>query len=41
MQALNSGLSLAGVKGDGTIVLIGAILIGAVLLTNLVRRDRG
>ena len=41
MQALNSGLSLAGVKGDGTVVLIGAILIGAVLLANLFRRDRG
>ena len=41
MQALNSGLSLAGVKGDGTVVLIGVILIGAVLLANLFRRDRG
>lgn len=41
MQALNSGLSLAGVKGDGTVVMIGVILIGAVLLTNLVRRDGG
>lgn len=41
MQALNSGLSLAGVKGDGTIVMIGVILIGAVLLANLFRRDGG
>ena len=39
MQALNNGLSLAGVKGDGTIVVIGIILILAVLLANLVRRD--
>jgi rhamnose transport system permease protein len=39
MQALNNGLSLAGVKGDGTIVVIGVILILAVLLANLVRRD--
>ena len=41
MQALNSGLSLAGVKGDGTIVMIGAILIGAVLVANLFRHDGG
>lgn len=39
MQALNNGLSLAGVKGDGTIVAIGVILILAVLLANLFRRD--
>jgi rhamnose transport system permease protein len=39
MQVLNNGLSLAGVKGDGTIVVIGLILILAVLLANLVRRD--
>ena len=41
MQALNNGLSLAGVKGDGTIVVIGVILIAAVLLANLFRRDGG
>ena len=41
MQALNNGLSLAGVKGDGTIVVIGVILIVAVLLANLFRRDGG
>ena len=39
MQALNNGLSLAGIKGDGTIVVIGVILILAVLLANLFRRD--
>ena len=41
MQALNNGLSLAGVQGDGTIVVIGVILIVAVLLANLFRRDGG
>lgn len=38
-QALKNGLSLAGVKGDGTIVVIGAILIGTVLISNLFRRE--
>ncbi len=41
MQTLSNGLSLAGVKGDGSIVVIGIILIGAVLLANLFRRDGG
>jgi rhamnose transport system permease protein len=39
MQALKSGLSLAGVKGDGTIVVIGAVLIVTVLISNVFRRD--
>ncbi len=39
MQALNNGLSLSGVKGDGTITVIGVILIVAVLLANLFRRN--
>jgi rhamnose transport system permease protein len=39
MQALNNGLSLAGVKGDATIVVIGVILILTVLLANVARRD--
>jgi rhamnose transport system permease protein len=39
MQALKSGLALAGVKGDGTIVIIGVVLIGATLISNLFRRD--
>jgi rhamnose transport system permease protein len=38
IQCLKSGLSLAGVKADGTIVLIGLFLIGAVLLGNLMDR---
>jgi rhamnose transport system permease protein len=39
MQALKNGVSLAGVKGDGTTVLIGAVLILTLLLSNLFRRD--
>jgi rhamnose transport system permease protein len=39
MQALNNGLSLSGIKGDGTIVVVGVILILAVLLANLFRRE--
>ena len=35
MQALKDGLSLSGVKGDGTIVVIGLVLIAAVLIGNL------
>ncbi|MCU0907648.1 MAG: ABC transporter permease [Rhodobacteraceae bacterium] len=38
IQCLKSGLSLAGVKADGTIVLIGLFLIAAVLLGNLMDR---
>jgi len=39
MQALKNGLALAGVKGDGTIVVIGLILIATIIISNLVRRD--
>ena len=39
MQALKNGLSLAGVKGDGTIIVIGLILIGAIFVSNLFNRD--
>ncbi|MGE0008459.1 MAG: ABC transporter permease [Parvibaculaceae bacterium] len=39
MQALKNGLALAGVKGDGTIVVIGAVLIGTILVSNIFRRD--
>jgi rhamnose transport system permease protein len=39
MQAIKNGLSLAGVKGDGTIVVIGVVLIIAILAGNLFRRD--
>ena len=39
IQALKNGLSLAGVKGDGTIMLIGAVLILAILVSNIFNRD--
>ena len=39
MQALKSGLLLAGVKGDGTIVAIGVVLIGTVIVSNLFRMN--
>jgi rhamnose transport system permease protein len=39
IQALKNGLSLAGVKSDGTIVLIGAVLIGTILISNVFHRD--
>jgi rhamnose transport system permease protein len=39
MQALKNGLALAGVKGDGTIVVIGAVLIAAILIGNLLSRN--
>ena len=40
IQALKNGLSLAGVKSDGTIVLIGAVLILTILICNLFRPGR-
>jgi rhamnose transport system permease protein len=39
MQVMKSGLALAGVKGDGTIVVIGVVLIAAILLGNLLSRN--
>lgn len=39
MQALKNGLALSGVKGDGTIVVIGAVLIITILISNMFRRD--
>jgi rhamnose transport system permease protein len=39
IQVLKNGLALSGVKGDGTIVVIGAVLIGSTLISNLFRRD--
>lgn len=35
---LRNGLLLTGVKGDATVVVIGIVLIGAVLINNAVRR---
>jgi rhamnose transport system permease protein len=39
MQLLKNGLALAGITGDGTIIVIGVVLILAILLTNLFSRD--
>jgi rhamnose transport system permease protein len=39
IQVLKNGLALSGVKGDGTIVVIGAVLIASTLISNLFRRD--
>ena len=39
MQAMKNGLALAGVKGDGTIVVIGVVLIVAILIGNLLGRN--
>jgi rhamnose transport system permease protein len=38
IQALKNGLSLAGIKSDGTIVLIGAVLILTILISNIFHR---
>jgi rhamnose transport system permease protein len=38
IQILRNGLSLAGMKGDATIVAIGAILIASVLLNGFIQR---
>jgi hypothetical protein len=34
-------LQLSGVTGDGTIVVIGIVLIGSVFINNLIQRRRG
>jgi rhamnose transport system permease protein len=41
IQALKNGLALSGVKGDGTIVVIGVVLIGAVLASAIFDRNKG
>ncbi len=38
IQLLKDGLALTGVKGDATIVVIGTVLIGSILITNLLRQ---
>ncbi len=40
IQLLKNGLALTGVKGDATIMVIGATLIASVLFTNFVQRRR-
>jgi rhamnose transport system permease protein len=39
IQALKNGLALSGVKGDGTIVVIGFVLIASIVISNLFRRN--
>jgi rhamnose transport system permease protein len=41
IQVLKNGLQLSGVTGDGTIVVIGIVLIGSVFINNLIQRRRG
>jgi len=41
IQLLKNGLSLTGVKGDATIVVIGLVLILSILLTNFIQSRRG
>ena len=38
VQLLKSGLSLMGVRGDGTVFIIGVVLIVTVLLSNFFTR---
>ena len=39
LTLLRNGLLLTGVKGDATVVVIGLVLILAVLINNLVRKQ--
>jgi rhamnose transport system permease protein len=41
IQLLKNGLALTGVKGDATIVVIGAVLILSILVANLIQGRRG
>jgi len=38
IQLLKNGLSLSGVKGDATIVVIGSVLILSILINNFLQR---
>jgi rhamnose transport system permease protein len=38
VQVLKNGLALSGVRGDGTIIVIGVVLILAVLISNFLSR---
>jgi rhamnose transport system permease protein len=40
IQLLKNGLALTGVKGDATIVVIGTVLIGSMLITNFTQRRK-
>jgi rhamnose transport system permease protein len=41
IQLLKNGLSLTGVTGDATIVVIGTVLILAILVSNFIQGRRG
>ncbi|MBN8619298.1 MAG: ABC transporter permease [Anaerolineae bacterium] len=41
IQLLKNGLALSGVKGDATIVVIGIVLIGSILINNFIQRRSG
>ncbi len=41
IQLLKNGLSLTGVKGDATIIVIGSVLILSILLTNFIQNRQG
>ena len=41
IQVLKNGLQLAGITVDGTIVVIGFVLLGSVFLNNSIQRRRG
>ncbi len=41
IQLLKNGLSLSGVKGDSTIVVIGVVLIAAILINSFIQRRTG
>ena len=40
IQLLKNGLALTGVKGDATIVVIGAVLIASMLIASSLQRRR-
>ena len=41
IQLLKNGLSLTGVTGDATIIVMGVVLILSILFTNFVQHRRG
>jgi len=41
IQLLKNGLSLSGVKGDATIVIVGIVLIASIMVNNFIQRRTG
>jgi rhamnose transport system permease protein len=41
IQLLKDGLSLSGVKGDATIVIVGIVLIVSIMVNNFIQRRAG